>query len=242
MSTFQITTEQFEGPIDALLVMIEKRKLPINDISLATITDDYIQFVQELDNESLGNKTHFIFVASTLILIKSKSLLPKIELTHDEEGDIEELKRRIALLQEYQNMAGILKKNFSSQPSFYYSKPAKKIISFQPHKSIDKNTLAESVASVFSEVPEKEKTTKEAYVKIAVHIDEMMNSLEERLKKAIKLNFTSFIGERTKNLTHEKEVRVHKVVGFLAMLELVKNGALGVLQKKNFTDITIEQL
>ena len=70
----------------------------------------------------------------------------------------------------------------------------------------------------------------------------MMHSLEQRLEQAVRISFSSFIGDRTRNLTQEKEVRVHKVVGFLAMLELVKNGALGVLQKKNFSDITIEQL
>jgi segregation and condensation protein A len=242
MATFQITTEQFEGPIDALLQMIEKRKLPINDISLADITDDYIHFVQSLGDESLSSKTHFIFVASTLILIKSKSLLPKLELTEDEEGDIEELKRRIAVLQEYQNLALVLKTNFSSQRSYYYAKPARRIISFQPHEVINPGNLAEALGSVFKEVPEKKDNTKEAYVKIAVHIDEMMNSLEERLQQAVSMSFSSFIGDRTKNLTQEKEVRVHKVVGFLAMLELVKNGALGVLQEKNFTDIKIEQL
>ena len=60
--SFKINVENFEGPIDALLQMIEKRKMTISDISLAEIADDYIHFIQKLENESLSNMTHFIFV------------------------------------------------------------------------------------------------------------------------------------------------------------------------------------
>lgn len=242
MSVFHITTEKFQGPIDALLSMIEKRKLPINDISLADITDDYIRFIQELDAGSVANKTHFIFIASTLTLIKSKSLLPKLELTNEEEGDIDELKRRISILQVFQESAQSIGSSMSKTFQYYYPKTRKREISFQPHNKISPKNLHEAMLSVFNEVPEKPQVKKEGYVKIAVHIEEMMYSLEERLKSAIKTDFDSYIKSHTENAKEEREVRVYKVVGFLAMLELVKNGALQVLQKENFSNIKIENI
>ena len=239
MNSFTVTTENFSGPIDVLLHMIEKRKMPINDISLADITDDYIRFVQSLQEDSLSHKTHFIFIAATLTLIKSKSLLPTLDLTEEEEGDIEELKRRIALLKEFQNASTLIKSQIQSFPQFHYPKPRKREISFQPHKIISIKNLHDALLSVFHEIPEKEQTKKEGYVKVAVHIEEMMESLEERINKALATDFDSFIGSKIGNKTEPKEVRIYKVVGFLAMLELVKNGALSVLQPKNFSTIQI---
>ena len=242
MSVFHITTEQFEGPIDVLLHMIEKRKLPINDISLSSITDEYIRFVQGLDDELIANKTHFIFIASTLTLIKSKSLLPTLELTNEEEGDIEELKRRIAVLKIYQDLSKLIKSSFSKNFQFYYPKTPKQKISFQPHPKISQNSIHQSIFSVFKEIPEKPENKKEGYVKIAVHIEEMMQSLEDRLQTALNTDFHSYISSHTSHTKEEKEVRVYKVVGFLAMLELVKNGALQVIQKNNFSNIHIENI
>jgi segregation and condensation protein A len=92
---FLVKTEAFEGPLDLLLHLIEKRKLLINEVSLIKITDDYIEYIQSHDNISLKNNAHFILVASTLVLIKSKSLLPTLELTREEEQDIEDLEARI---------------------------------------------------------------------------------------------------------------------------------------------------
>jgi len=242
MSAFTVTIENFQGPIDALLQMIEKRKMPINDISLADIADEYISFMQNLDRASLSNTTHFIFVASTLILIKSKSLLPKLDLTDDEEEDIENLKQRIALLKQFQEAGDYLRMSFNKTPRYYFPKPQKKSIVFTPHESLEKDNLLTHLLGVFNELPEKVEKKQEAYVTIAVHIEQMMDSLIDRMKKALSTNFDSFIGEHLKNSSNQKEVRVYKVVGFLALLELVKNGALEALQKNNFETITIDHV
>lgn len=242
MSAFKVTIENFEGPIDALLQLIEKRKLPINDISLADITDDYIRFVTGLEGQSLSNTTHFIFVASTLTLIKSKSLLPTIDLSDEEEGDIESLKQRIAIFQEYQRAAGLLRSRMRSMPSRYFPKSKKQSIEFIPHETLTTKNLRDSLLGVFKEIPEKKSTKKEGSVRIAVHIEEMMHSLQERLEQALSTDFHSFVGSYTKNTSEPKEVIVYRVVGFLAMLELVKNGALDVQQDENFSSILIENI
>lgn len=240
---FKLKINNFEGPIDALLHMIEKRKLPINDISLAEVTDEYINFVNSLSEQNFSNSTHFIFVASTLTLIKSKSLLPKLELSSEEEGDIEELKKKIAQFKIYQSIASELGEYLKKKKTFLLPKARKRQISFEPTEQIQKPKLEAYLAFVFAEIPEKKSTKKEASIKIAVHIEEMMNSLSTRIQKELHSNFSSFIKSFTPKDSYEKknERKVYKLVGFLAMLELVKNGILRVAQRHNFEEINIEK-
>ncbi len=73
--TFTIKTDKFQGPLDVLLDLIEKRKLHINEISLAKIADDYVSHVNNLGQFPIAESAQFILIASTLLLIKSKSLL-----------------------------------------------------------------------------------------------------------------------------------------------------------------------
>lgn len=239
MTLFKVKIENFEGPIDVLLQMIEKRKMPINDISLAHIADDYLHFVNSLENEPLLNATHFIFVASTLTLIKSKSLLPTLELSQEEEGDIEDLKRRIEIFKQFQIKAELLQKSFHKYKRFYYARNPKREIQFSPHKNISLANIHLAMTSVFKKLPEKEIHKKEATIRIAVHIDEMMSSLESRIKECIKMDFDSFLAPHLKKNQETKSLRVYKVVGFLAMLELVKKGSLDVVQQENFSQINL---
>jgi len=85
IQSFAIKTEVFEGPMDLLLDLVEKRKLLINDISLAEVTDEYMRHVATMQEASLPGTAQFVQMAATLLLIKSKSLLPVLELTEDEE-------------------------------------------------------------------------------------------------------------------------------------------------------------
>jgi segregation and condensation protein A len=80
---FSFKTEVFEGPLSLLIELIEKRKLLINDISLAAVTDEYMRRVAEMERSPLRETAEFIVLASTLLLIKSKSLLPILSLTEE---------------------------------------------------------------------------------------------------------------------------------------------------------------
>ena len=93
--SFAIKTEVFEGPLDLLIDLVERRKLLINDISLAAVTDEYIEHVSRMQERSLSGTAHFVQLAATLLLIKSKSLLPVLELTDEEEHAIEDLEERL---------------------------------------------------------------------------------------------------------------------------------------------------
>src|SRR3989344_8575319 len=94
---YEVKTSVFEGPMDLLLDLIEKKKLFINEISLAQVTDDYLTYIKSLPKTNLRSITSFVFIAATLVLIKSKSLLSSFKLTEEEESQVEDLERRLKM-------------------------------------------------------------------------------------------------------------------------------------------------
>jgi len=96
-SSYTVKTGVFEGPLDLLLDLVTKRKLFVNDVSLAQVTDDFIKYLEEHEEFPIGESAEFIVVASTLMLIKSRSLLPMIKLTDEEEESIHDLEDRLVV-------------------------------------------------------------------------------------------------------------------------------------------------
>src|ERR1700746_2688936 len=93
---FTLETQQFQGPLEKLLDLVEARKMSISDVSLSEVTDAYLVYVETLPEMPLGETAQFILVASTLLLIKSRTLLPSLDLTLEERESVEELEHRLA--------------------------------------------------------------------------------------------------------------------------------------------------
>ena len=102
---FTIKQESFEGPLDLLFSLIEKRKMHISDVALAKVADDYIKYVQSFEDMPVSESANFILVASTLTLIKSKSLLPILDLTEEEQSDIDDLENRLKEYRKYKSLS-----------------------------------------------------------------------------------------------------------------------------------------
>src|SRR3989344_2458154 len=94
-TNFNIRTDAYQGPVELLVVLIEPRKLLVNDLALASITEEFIAHVRAQEAFPVEETANFIQVAATLLLIKSKSLIPDLALTDEEDADIEDLKRRL---------------------------------------------------------------------------------------------------------------------------------------------------
>ena len=129
---YNIKTEHFEGPLDLLLTLIEKRKLFIGDFSLAKVADDYIEHIRRFESYPMNDVANFLLVASTLVLIKSKSILPNLSLTKDEESDIDDLKRRLAMYELFRNLSMHIKTQFGKKLIFERSgRPEMQVAHFQ---------------------------------------------------------------------------------------------------------------
>jgi segregation and condensation protein A len=111
---FHIQSPAYNGPFELILELIEKRKLSVNELTLTKITDDYIERVRGQASFPIEDAANFIGVAATLLLIKSKSLIPELELTKDEEGDVEELKDRLTKYEKIREITRELSKMFGS--------------------------------------------------------------------------------------------------------------------------------
>lgn len=231
-------TEVFEGPLDLLLDLVTKRKLFVNDVSLAEVTDDFIKYLDEHEEFPIGESAEFIVVASTLMLIKSRSLLPMIKLTDEEEESIHDLGDRLALYARVKELATGLKNIFGKEIIFEKTPSRNPTIVFSPDSKTDTKNLLLALERVIESLPKKEIMPK-VMVKKVISLEEMIEKLADRISKASKINFKDFHGTKGK-LTYEKKVSI--IVGFLAMLELVKRGAIRVTQEGGNIHIESEKI
>ena len=229
---YKIKTEVFEGPLDLLLSLIEKRKLFINDISLAQVADDYVAHIREFENLPIGATANFILIASTLVLIKSKSLLPTLTLTEEEEGNIEDLEQRLVEYKRIKELSIHIKNNFGKNIAFPRNQSTHKEPIFSPDKNTNIDNIFIAIKNIVISLPKKE-ITPQAVVKKVISLEKMMENLAERIQTGIAMSFKEFSGIG-------KKEKVDVVIGFLAMLELVKQGVIDVIQKENFGDINME--
>ena len=238
-SIYKVKTAVFEGPLDLLLSLIEKRKLFINDISLAEVTDDYIAYINEL-NETKGIKmadiADFIVVAATLILIKSKSLLPGIELSDEEKESIEELEIRLQTYKAIKEVGREIKELYGKEVIFKREESEDFEIVFAPGETLSIKTLHGIIQDMIGRMPKKEKRP-EAVVKKVISLEEMIEKLTERIGNATSVSFEEF--KKTSSHKELKEQKIHAIVSFLALLELVKQGLIDVIQDREFEDIEI---
>lgn len=236
-----IRTASFEGPIELLLQLIEKRKLSVNEVSLAEVTDTYISHVRELESLPMGQLTHFLLVASTLVLIKSKSLLPLFETTEEEEEDIENLEYRLALYKLYKRGGEQLAVSIESPYMFERQTTAREVV-FAPDPKLSSDKLYEIACGVVAETPEEEESIPEKRIEAVMNIDDMMTRIEATIQQSGTFafsDFTSTTAETEHGAESKGKANSYKVVGFLALLEMIRNGIVTASQDTENNDIII---
>jgi segregation and condensation protein A len=226
---FTIRTPSFEGPFELILELIEKRKLSVSELSLAQVTDDYIQHVRGQALFPIEDAANFIGVAATLLLIKSKSLIPELELSPDEEGDVDELKERLRLYEKTREAAQQLGRLFGTHLMLPAGERESEVV-FAPSRDLSLASLEAALRIAIAALETTEKLP-EVRVRPLISIEEMMDRLTDRVQRSLTMSFKDFAGS-----TAEK---VEVIVSFLALLELVKQGAVEVAQHDAFADITI---
>lgn len=246
-SSYKVKAGSFEGPLDLLLSLIEQRKLFVNEISLAEVTNDYVAYIKSIsepdsgtdNNKRISDVSYFILVASTLILIKSKSLLPNLALTEDEEEKIVDLEKRLKLYNIIKNASIEISTNFGTNIIFTgeerdWSEPI-----FSPDPLIKIETMQNAVLEVLAHIPKKQERLPEIEVKRMVKIEEVIDSLTDRIQTAMNISFKEF--SKSHGAESKEEAKIHVIVSFLAMLELVREGIIDVIQSVSFGDIAMNK-
>lgn len=230
--SFTVKQERFEGPLELLLDLIEKRRLFVSDVSLAQVADDYIAYVRNLADFPVADSAHFVLVASTLLLIKSKSLLPTLNLTVEEQANVQDLEHRLKMLEKVREASVGVKALFGAR--FLFSRSERALApTFSPDADMTADNLFAAVGRVLAHLPKKEFLPKVLVDKV-MSLEDMIGSLTERINSSLKMSFRDFSG------SVGKAERVHVIVSFLAMLELVKQGVIQVSQERHFDDIQMQ--
>lgn len=234
---FQVKQESFEGPLEVLLELIEKRKIFVNDISLAEVTDDFISYIQGrgMHPDIVAN---FLSVAATLILIKARSLMPSLELTEEESESISDLERRLAIYKLISHVSTSLIREYGKKVSFEGAiRPRIKV--FAPDPSLQVESLPSLINEIMGRVPEKPTAKPEARVSITISITEVLDTLQERIEKMLSGSFDELRVNAPDG--DPKSQKVYTIVSFLGMLELVRRGMIAANQDVQFESIQLQK-
>ena len=241
---YVVKTGLFEGPMHLLLQLIQDRKMHVSEISLGVVTEDFLKYLAN-NKLSYSEVSSFIVVASTLVLIKARSLLPTMELTDEEEASIEDLTERVRQYQVIQKYSELLtpryQKNIMFERVWVDRNPV-----FAPDPQITTSGLQSILENLFVAFPILEKLPEKA-MRVVVRIEEVIENLTKRIQSGLAFH-SKDIMDKYRNATdptEKREAKVFAVVSFLAILELVKKGIGNVLQGDQFGDIefknTLEQ-
>jgi len=235
---YAVRLEVFEGPLDLLLHLIKEAKVDIDQVSLAEVTSQYMDYIYHMQEMDMEIASDFMVVAATLLYIKSRHLLPRVEEEEDEdEMDPEEaLKLRLKEYQLFQEAAGQLGDRAESYQGVYY-KLAEEILRDTPDRElfcgVDKSDLQATLMELLAEAQKRSK-----YVPIVhrvmrdpISVDTRMRQITAHLSEVGEIKFFDlFAGD-----VYREDV----VVTFLAVLELLSESVVMISQTERHGDILI---
>ncbi len=239
-----VKLEVFEGPLDLLLHLIDKNKIDIYDIPIVMITNQYMEYIKTMETKDLNIMSEFLLMAATLLDIKCRMLLPK-EVNEDgeEEDPREELVAQLLQYKMYKYMSFELRDRESLGESTLYKSPdiPDEVMKYEAPVDLDDlldGLTIEKLNQVFNDVikrvNDKVDPIRSKFGKIEkeeVTLEDKMNYVEVFAEKNKKFSF--------RELLMSQNTKMHVVVTFLAILELMKTGKIQVLQENTFDEILI---
>lgn len=242
-----VKLEVFEGPLDLLLHLIEKNKIDIYDIPIALITEQYMEYLKEMEKQDLDNMSEFLVMAATLLKIKSRMLLPREETEEEEPEDPrQELVERLLEYKMYKFMSLELRDRQLDADKMLFKKSTlpPEVADFKEEIPLDELigdlTLAklnDIFRSVMKKQVEKIDPVRSKFGKIEkeeVNLSAKMRYVQEYGLKHKKCSF--------RKLLEEQNDKMELIVTFLCILELMKMGRVSIIQEDIFDDIWMEYL
>lgn len=235
---YSIKIDNFEGPLDLLCYLIDKNKMNIYDVNLSDITDQYIEFLNAMEEMNLEIASEFLVMASTLLYFKSKKLLPKQE-EEEEEITEEELIRRIIEYKKFKEISNVLKENYKIYSNrFYKGQEEIKL----PKQKLEKDYEPEKIPEIYRLLVERNsvKINQNAknIEKIALvdkyTVAEKVRQMYKILTKQKKFIFNKLF---TINKNEKQEV----VTAFSGLLEMSRRNKIATTQEEIFGDIVVEK-
>jgi segregation and condensation protein A len=235
---FTVKLDRYEGPYTKLLELIEQRKLSITEISLVSVADDYIAYIKSLEQKNLVDISQFIVVASTLILMKAKSLIPDIVYTEEEEKQVHDLEAKLELYALLTKLSGNIKGMYGKNT--LYSRPHaihKGNVVFVPDVRVDVKML-QSIATLTLATFIQPKVLVKVAVEQALRIENVIEGLLKRVSSVGAITLQSMAGGATTIVEQKKLL----IVNFIALLELLRSGGIHAEQHVDGGDIEIKSV
>ncbi|MDD6381287.1 MAG: segregation/condensation protein A [Lachnospiraceae bacterium] len=246
-AALDVSLPAFSGPLELLLHLIDKNKVSIYDIPIATITDQYMEYLDKMGDTDLDTMSAFLVMASTLLSIKAKMLLPEKKTEDDEEEEEDpraELVEQLLEYKMYHELAGELAERQGQADLVLYKDPTipDEVKNYEPQVNpaelLDGITL-EKLNEVFNDVLRRQKNRVDPIRSRFGSIKKEKVSLEQKTGELL-----SFAREHHhfsfRSILTRSETKTEVIVTFLAVLELMKTGQIRARQEEIFGDIEME--
>lgn len=235
--TYEVLLDEFEGPLDLLLHLIKESKVDIWDISIEDVTKQYLDYIHKMEELNLNIASEYLVMASELIEIKSKMLLPRIKDEDDEEEELDPREALVKKLIEYEQYKKVTEdfKKLEQIRSEIYTKTPESLKDY-----VDENTQVvvdvtlDDMLEAFQKFLERKKFSEPLQTSVTkreISVEERTASIRGILSKRKKVDFTELFDVFTKE---------YIVVTFLAILEMAKKQELRITQEKTFSSIQVE--
>ncbi len=240
-----VKLEVFEGPLDLLLHLIDKNKLNIYDIPIALVTDQYLAYIKQLEENNMEVMSEFIEMAATLINIKSKMLLPVQEEEEDEVDPREELMEKLIEYKKFKYIKDRLKVRQVDAEKAIFKEPSipDEVLCYE--EDIDPSLLLQDIDfskiyNIFRSVMKKQ------FNKVDRIRSEFGEIVREEFTVNEKIDYIVALTEdydtiSFRDVLESGHSRVELIVTFLAILELIKMGTIDIIQRELFDDIVIKK-
>ncbi len=232
---YQVSLDKFSGPLGLLLSLIEEKKMAIGEIVLSQVTDQFLEYLKKVQEDEYYQRVlaDFLVVASRLILIKSRTLLPNLVLSQEEEGDIKDLEERLKAYQQIKIWGRELGKWTKNRTSYfgrdsYLNMP----VVFYPPQNISADDLYKIYESFLKTLPQIEKL-EEKNLQRVVTLEQKIEELKSRITMAVEASFA--------DISRGVKTKIDVILSFLAVLMLCRTKVLELSQNEIFGDIKIKQ-
>lgn len=234
--TYNFNINDFEGPLDLLLHLIKINKMEIQDINVESITNQYMNFINKMKEESIDVASSYLVMASELVHLKSKIILNQKE-DNDEEYELnseEDLKNKLLEYEKIKRVTDTFK-DLELNRGEVYTKLPSSLNEYKKDVPLDSNITLEDLLEAFEAFLNREKLKKPINTRITkkeLSVDDRVKSIRKIFEKKKKINFTELFDELTKP---------YIIVTFLSILEMSKNNEISIKQDNNFSEIILEK-
>jgi segregation and condensation protein A len=225
---YQLKLAVFEGPFDLLLYLIKKNQIDIYDIPIATITEEYLSYIEMMENLNLNIASEFIVIAATLLYIKSKMLLPKDEILEQEEDPRMDLVQHLIEYNTYKELSEKMRVYELKKRDLFERLYPITVAGEDKELSIDVYTLVKAMDEVLGRIKERRLIVIPGE---KIRVKDRIFELVEMLKKNENVGFFS--------ICNVEKSRLYVISLFLAILELLRLKVIGAYQEETFGDIVL---